>query len=146
VLPEVPVAIDAPDHLITSIRQATGQRYKIVRRIGSGGMADVYEARHHLLDRPRQQGAVRDLTVRDADTLLRIPASELPRVQTDLQRGINEGGITLAIQPAEDEADLRAPQPEDLGAAIAVAVTEVVADTVDAPEAPPVQADDAGTT
>jgi serine/threonine protein kinase len=52
VLPEVPVAIDAPDHLITSIRQATGQRYKIVRRIGSGGMADVYEARHHLLDRP----------------------------------------------------------------------------------------------
>ena len=90
--------------------------------------------------------SVRDLTVRDADTLLRIPASELPRVQTDLQRGINEGGITLAIQPAEDEADLRAPQPEDLGAAIAVAVTEVVADTVDAPEAPPVQADDAGTT
>ena len=52
VLPEVPVAIDAPDHLITSLRQATGQRYKIVRRIGSGGMADVYEARHHLLDRP----------------------------------------------------------------------------------------------
>jgi serine/threonine protein kinase len=52
VLPDVPVSIDAPDHLITSLRQATGQRYKIVRRIGSGGMADVYEARHHLLDRP----------------------------------------------------------------------------------------------
>ncbi len=51
-LPELPVAIDAPDHLITSLRQATGQRYRIVRRIGSGGMADVYEARHHLLDRP----------------------------------------------------------------------------------------------
>ncbi len=52
VLPEVPVAIDAPEHLITSLRQATGQRYKIVRRIGSGGMADVYEARHQMLDRP----------------------------------------------------------------------------------------------
>jgi len=52
VLPQVPVAVDAPDHLITSLRQATGQRYKIVRRVGSGGMADVYEARHHLLDRP----------------------------------------------------------------------------------------------
>ncbi len=51
-LPEVAVPIDAPDHLITSLRQATGQRYRIVRRIGSGGMADVYEARHHLLDRP----------------------------------------------------------------------------------------------
>jgi len=52
VLPQLPVAIDAPDHLITSLRQATGQRYRIVRRVGSGGMADVYEARHHLLDRP----------------------------------------------------------------------------------------------
>ncbi|MCE9601268.1 MAG: protein kinase [Gemmatimonadetes bacterium] len=52
VLPQIPVAIDAPDHLITSLRQATGQRYRIVRRVGSGGMADVYEARHHMLDRP----------------------------------------------------------------------------------------------
>ena len=52
VLPQLPVAIDAPDHLITSLRQATGQRYRIVRRVGSGGMADVYEARHHMLDRP----------------------------------------------------------------------------------------------
>ena len=51
-LPQIPVAIDAPDHLITSLRQATGQRYRIVRRVGSGGMADVYEARHHMLDRP----------------------------------------------------------------------------------------------
>src|SRR5690606_24650838 len=33
-------------------RHATGHRYRIVRRIGAGGMADVYEARHHLLNRP----------------------------------------------------------------------------------------------
>ena len=51
-LPPLTAAVDAPDHLITSLRQATGQRYRIVRRVGSGGMADVYEARHHLLDRP----------------------------------------------------------------------------------------------
>ncbi len=51
-LPEILVAVDAPDHLITSLRQATGHRYRIVRRIGSGGMADVYEARHHQLARP----------------------------------------------------------------------------------------------
>lgn len=52
VLPTVDAPVEAPDHLITSLRQATGQRYKIVRRVGSGGMADVYEARHHMLDRP----------------------------------------------------------------------------------------------
>ena len=51
-LPEIPVVVDAPDHLITSLRQATGNRYRIVRRIGSGGMADVYEARHYQLARP----------------------------------------------------------------------------------------------
>ncbi|MEX2180497.1 MAG: serine/threonine-protein kinase [Gemmatimonadaceae bacterium] len=51
-LPDLPSATDAPDHLITSLRQATGNRYRIVRRIGSGGMADVYEARHLQLNRP----------------------------------------------------------------------------------------------
>jgi len=52
VLPTIEAPVEAPDHLITSLREATGQRYKIVRRVGSGGMADVYEARHHMLDRP----------------------------------------------------------------------------------------------
>ena len=87
--------------------------------------------------------SVRDLTVRDADTLLRIPAGELARVQADVQ-GIQEGGVTLAIQPAEDEADLRAPQPEEV-AALAVAVSEVAAEPA-SEAAPPAQADDAGTT
>lgn len=51
-LPEVPTATTAPDHLITGLRQATGNRYRITRRIGSGGMADVYEASHQQLGRP----------------------------------------------------------------------------------------------
>ena len=38
IMPELLAPVDAPDHLITSLRQATGNRYRIVRRVGSGGM------------------------------------------------------------------------------------------------------------
>jgi serine/threonine-protein kinase len=48
----MPVAPDPPDAHIASLRQATGNRYQIVRRLGSGGMADVYLARHARLQRP----------------------------------------------------------------------------------------------
>lgn len=49
---EMPVADEPPDAHISALRQATGNRYHIVRRLGSGGMADVYLARHARLQRP----------------------------------------------------------------------------------------------
>ncbi len=51
-LPDVPVRADAPDALITALRQATGNRYRVLRRIGSGGMADVYLVEQETLGRP----------------------------------------------------------------------------------------------
>lgn len=64
--------MDAPDHLITSLRHATGHRYRIVRRIGAGGMADVYEARHHQLNRPLAVKVMHAHLARDTDMRLRF--------------------------------------------------------------------------
>ena len=52
VLPEVRSRPNAPDALITALRQATGNRYRVLRRLGSGGMADVYLAEQETLGRP----------------------------------------------------------------------------------------------
>jgi serine/threonine-protein kinase len=52
-LPELaaPVA-DRPDPEIGALRKATGNRYRVLRRLGSGGMATVYHAMHERLARP----------------------------------------------------------------------------------------------
>jgi len=50
-LPAVQGPSELPDALVTALRHALGARYRIVRRVGSGGMAEVYEGRHHLLGR-----------------------------------------------------------------------------------------------
>jgi serine/threonine-protein kinase len=49
---DLPVSSEPPDAHIGALRQATGNRYQIVRRLGGGGMADVYLARHARLQRP----------------------------------------------------------------------------------------------
>jgi serine/threonine-protein kinase len=52
-LPEVAAPpLDVPDEELQALRRATGNRYAIVRRLGSGGMAHVYLARHAALGRP----------------------------------------------------------------------------------------------
>ncbi|HEX8848722.1 MAG TPA: serine/threonine-protein kinase [Gemmatimonadaceae bacterium] len=43
---------EKPDAELTQLRANTGGRYRVVRRLGSGGMAHVYYAEHALLDRP----------------------------------------------------------------------------------------------
>ena len=43
---------EKPDAELTQLRANTGGRYRVIRRLGSGGMAHVYYAEHALLDRP----------------------------------------------------------------------------------------------
>ncbi len=52
-LPEVTAPpLDVPDDELRALRHATGNRYTIIKRLGSGGMAHVYLARHAVLERP----------------------------------------------------------------------------------------------
>jgi eukaryotic-like serine/threonine-protein kinase len=51
-LPHVDGApFERPDEAITRLRRATGSRYRVQRRLGGGGMADVYFAEQALLTR-----------------------------------------------------------------------------------------------
>jgi serine/threonine protein kinase len=43
---------EKPDEDMMALRRASGGRYKILRRLGSGGMAHVYFGQHPLLARP----------------------------------------------------------------------------------------------
>src|SRR2546423_6510647 len=52
-LPEVVSApFEQPDAELSKLRRATGSRYRVIRRLGGGGMADVYFAEQALLARP----------------------------------------------------------------------------------------------
>jgi serine/threonine-protein kinase len=52
-LPEVASEpVEQPDSEVSNLRKSAGGRYRIVRRMGSGGMAHVYYAQHATLDRP----------------------------------------------------------------------------------------------
>ena len=50
-LPELGAPFEKPDEEISRLRQATGSRYRVLRRLGSGGMASVYVAEHGQLQR-----------------------------------------------------------------------------------------------
>src|SRR3954470_19658720 len=51
-LPELPhPPFERPDEEISRLRRATGSRYRVIRRLGGGGMADVYVAEQAQLSR-----------------------------------------------------------------------------------------------
>ena len=52
-LPEISGSpTEKPDAELTQLRANTGGRYRVHRRLGSGGMAHVYYAEHSMLERP----------------------------------------------------------------------------------------------
>jgi eukaryotic-like serine/threonine-protein kinase len=70
---EVPLPVDVtpasepPDAHMAALRRALGNRYHVLRRIGSGGMADVYLARHARLQRPLAVKVMHAHLARDAE-------------------------------------------------------------------------------
>jgi serine/threonine-protein kinase len=104
-LPEVRTAPEAPDALITALRQAMGNRYRIVRRLGSGGMADVYAAEHEQLGRPLAVKVMHTHLARDREMRLRFrreaeAASRLvhPLIATPLDYG-EVGELVYLVLP-----------------------------------------------
>src|SRR5919109_328199 len=56
-----------PDDELDTIRRATGGRYRVYRRLGTGGMANVYYAQHAVLERPLVIKALLPHLARDAE-------------------------------------------------------------------------------
>jgi serine/threonine-protein kinase len=67
-LPDVPTApFEKPDEEITVLRRATGTRYRIIRRLGGGGMASVFLGEHGLLARQVAIKVLHPHLARDAE-------------------------------------------------------------------------------
>jgi serine/threonine protein kinase len=68
---ELPEIADAPrerpDEELSALRRLTGSRYRVIRRLGSGGMANVYYAEHQLLERPLVIKVLHTHLARDAE-------------------------------------------------------------------------------
>ena len=58
---------ERPDEEITALRRATGNRYRILRRLGGGGMATVYRAEQMPLSREVVVKVLHPHLARDAE-------------------------------------------------------------------------------
>jgi serine/threonine-protein kinase len=63
---------ERPDDEITRLRRATGTRYRVLRRLGGGGMADVYLADQSLLERRVVIKVLHAHLARDAEVVERF--------------------------------------------------------------------------
>lgn len=140
VLPEVSAPpFDVPDDELRELRQATGNRYTIVKRLGSGGMAHVYLARHAVLGRSlvikvlhkalAQEAEMRERFRREAEAAARLVH---PFVCAIADMGTSEG-VDFLVMPyyaGGSLADLLARQ-RTVQAAPAAAIAVQVACALD---------------
>jgi serine/threonine protein kinase len=114
--------LEKPDDEITQLRQATGARYSVRRRLGGGGMASVYLAENAQLRKPVVLKVLHGHLAKDAEMMERFrrearAASELvhPHIVPIIDAGEN-GGVVFFVMPYLAGGSLadrvaRGPQP-----------------------------------
>ncbi|HEY0778697.1 MAG TPA: serine/threonine-protein kinase [Gemmatirosa sp.] len=110
-LPELPppAAAEPPDPETVALRRAAGGRYAVEGRLGGGGMATVYRARHALLDTPLALKVLHPHLARDPEmrTRFRREAESAARLQHPhvcpildyATAGGVEGGVEFLVMP-----------------------------------------------
>ncbi|MEK7402513.1 MAG: serine/threonine-protein kinase [Gemmatimonadota bacterium] len=128
--------MEKPDEDITRLRQATGARYRVRRRIGGGGMASVFLGEHAQLGKPVVLKMLHSHLAKDAEMMERFrrearAASELvhPHIVPIIDAG-EHGGVVFTVMPfiaggSLAERVAHGPQP-------AVEVASAVAQTASA--------------
>ncbi len=107
-LPELPppAAADPPDADLAAVRRAAGGRYAVEGRVGGGGMATVYRARHALLDTPLALKVLHPHLARDPEmrTRFRREAESAARLQHPhvcpiLDYAASREGVEFLVMP-----------------------------------------------
>ena len=103
-LPELETPGEKPDEEISVLRHATGNRYRIMKRLGSGGMAHVYHGEHALLRRPVAIKVLLGMLAREEEMRVRFrreaeAASQLvhPHIVPIYDYGEIEGVVYLVM-------------------------------------------------
>jgi len=105
-LPELEHApFERPDEEITRLRRATGSRYRVIRRLGGGGMADVFVAEQAQLARKVVIKVLHPHLARDAEVAERFrreaeAAAKLvhPHICSILDYGATEN-VVFTVMP-----------------------------------------------
>jgi serine/threonine protein kinase len=104
-LPETSRSTEKPDEEISQLRHVTGSRYRVIKRLGGGGMASVYVAEHAHLDRPVVLKVLHGHLAKDPEMLERFrrearAASQLvhPHIVPIFDAGDSEG-VLYTVMP-----------------------------------------------
>ena len=104
-LPELSEPAEKPDEEVTLLRQTTGSRYRVLRRLGGGGMASVYLAEHAQLERQVVIKVLHSHLAKDPEMLERFrrearAASQLvhPNIVQLLDAG-EAGSVMYTVMP-----------------------------------------------
>ena len=124
-LPEVSdKAFEKPDEEVSKLRHSTGSRYRVLSRLGGGGMASVYLAEHAQLGRTVVLKVLHGHLAKDAEMLERFrrearAASQLvhPNIVPIIDAGDSEGVLftVMPYMPGGSYADriAKGPRPAE---------------------------------